>query len=398
MLHRCPKCLHPMAPGQGVPDTRLGAFGRGIGTDCNECGFQVPEGARMLWGASGSGDDPMRSLAGRIAGTFPIIIPLGGTAVLTAMLGAWAMRGTGLFAGTPMIPVAVACLFGVLFLLVAMARLLRPALRDLRSGFSANRSTWLVGHGSFEEWKHGGSGAAESRAVGPVLAVSVRVHSLGDTLRVTALAADASQLGPGAKPEALPEQLRRMQLPRVVLAGKPVVVMVGKTPTVQPQAVPPVTMLMHVPRGEPGFESAEAAARTVARTCLGTVPTRIPADDERLDGTSWTPPNWLHRLGAALGGPAPRGTAGTSAERWESDRNGLIAVSSTPDGLMSTALAIPAWTLRLLGPRVETTDHGTGESTVVLVSGDKQVRGMTVPRRGDEVSRAAAQVIANATA
>ena len=45
-----------------------------------------------------------------------------------------------------------------LFLLVAMARLLRPALRDLRSGFSANRSTWLVGHGSFEEWKHGGSG------------------------------------------------------------------------------------------------------------------------------------------------------------------------------------------------------------------------------------------------
>jgi hypothetical protein len=169
-----------MAPGEGVPDTRLGAFGRGIGTDCNECGFQVPEGARMLWGASGSGDDPMRSLAGRIAGTFPIIIPLGGMAVLTAMLGAWAMRGTGRFAGRPMIPVAIACLVGVLFLLFAMARLLRPALRDLRSGFSANRSTWLVGHGSFEEWKHGGPGAAESRAVGPVLAVSARVHSLGD--------------------------------------------------------------------------------------------------------------------------------------------------------------------------------------------------------------------------
>jgi len=72
---------------------------------------------------------------------------------------------------------------------------------------------------------------------------------------------------------------------------------------------------------------------------------------------------------------------GTSAERWESDRNGLIAVSTTPDG-----------------PRVETTDHGTGESTVVLVSGDTQVRGMTVPRRGDEVYRAAAQVIAAATA
>jgi hypothetical protein len=134
MLDRCPKCLHPMAPGEGVPDTRLGAFGRGIGTDCNECGFRVPEGARMLWGASGSGDDPMRSLAGRIAGTFPIIIPLGGMAVLTAMLGAWAMRGIGRFAGKPMIPVAVACLVGVLFLLFTMARLLRPALRDLRSG------------------------------------------------------------------------------------------------------------------------------------------------------------------------------------------------------------------------------------------------------------------------
>ncbi|MFM8641067.1 MAG: hypothetical protein ACKOEL_10585, partial [Planctomycetota bacterium] len=247
MLHRCPKCLHPMAPGEGVPTTRLGAFGRGTGTDCNECGFQVPEGARLLWGGSGAADDPGRTLAGRIVGTLPAILVLGALSVAVALLGIWAMRGIGRFAGRPMVPVAVACLVALLLTLWALARFVRPALRDLRSGFSANRSTWLLGPGSFQEWKHGGSGGAESRTVGQVLAISGRVHSLSDTLRVTALAADASRLGPGAEPEALPGQLRRMQLPRVVLAGKPVMVMVGKVPTVQPEAVPPVTMLMHVP-------------------------------------------------------------------------------------------------------------------------------------------------------
>lgn len=387
-----------MAAGEGVPSTRAGAFGRGTGTDCNECGFQVPEGARMLWGASGAADDPGRTVAGRVMGTAPAIVALSVVAVAFALLGAWAMRGIGRFAGRPMIPVAVACFVAIILPLIAIVRLLRPALRDLRSGFAANRSTWLVGGGSFQEWKYGGTEAAEARAVGPVLAISVRVHSLGDTLRVTALAADASQLGPGAEPAALPEQLRRMQLPTVYLQGKPVPVMVGKVVTVQPQAVPPVTMIMHVPRGEPGFEDAGAAVRTIARACLGTEPTRIPADGERLDGMSWTPPNWLQRLGAMLGGPASRGTTGMSNERWESDQHGLIAVASAGDKRTATALAIPATTLRSLGARVEATDHGTGQSTVALMSGDRTIRGLAVPGPSDKAYRAAVGVIAGATA
>ena len=73
-----------MAPGEGVPATRVGAFGRGIGTDCNECGFQVPEGVRMLWGGSGAADDPGRTVAGRITGTFPAIVALSVLAVACA--------------------------------------------------------------------------------------------------------------------------------------------------------------------------------------------------------------------------------------------------------------------------------------------------------------------------
>ena len=48
-MHRCPQCDYALGPIAGVPADRFGAFTAAV--HCPECGFEIPEGARMLVGS-----------------------------------------------------------------------------------------------------------------------------------------------------------------------------------------------------------------------------------------------------------------------------------------------------------------------------------------------------------
>lgn len=48
-MHRCPQCDYVLGPIAGVPADRFGAFTAAV--RCPECGFEIPEGARILVGS-----------------------------------------------------------------------------------------------------------------------------------------------------------------------------------------------------------------------------------------------------------------------------------------------------------------------------------------------------------
>jgi len=48
-MHRCPQCDYALGPIAGVPADRFGAFTAAV--HCPECGFEIPEGARILVGS-----------------------------------------------------------------------------------------------------------------------------------------------------------------------------------------------------------------------------------------------------------------------------------------------------------------------------------------------------------
>jgi len=313
--HRCARCLHPMAPGPGVPETRFGAFREGMAANCNECGWQVPAGSRMLCGGTSRADDP------RVGSTRRLLVSwlIGPASALAGLLlFVLAIQSLADASAARSNITGSVLLFGLAFACLALfvRNFVRPLWRGTPGAGKASRSTWLVGSGLFEEWKAAGPGIEGPRMGGPVLAATVIARntdpgSKEPTLDVTVHVIDGVHVSPDADAKDMLRMLLGLQRnpPRndvtpvqPVLHTPFVSVAQGQVRSVAMGAAlrPLPTIHMRLPAGEAGLEDAMAAARTIAWACIGER-TRDPAGALPCVTGASQPPMMLRRRRRAEG-------------------------------------------------------------------------------------------------
>lgn len=283
-MHRCARCLRPIAAGPGVPETRFGVFREGAACHCIECGWQVPAGSRMFCGGTSRADDPRKGTARRV-----LVSWLLGPASALAGLLILGITIVSLVGARPSVSDMPATLFGFLLACSCFAVFVRNFVRPLRRGTpgagKASRSTWLLGSGLFEEWKAAGPGIEGPRVGGPVLAAAVIVRntdpgSRHSCLDVTVHAIDGVHVSPDADARDMLGMLLGLQRNPPVNAVTPVQpassapyfsVTRGQVQGVAMGAMvgPLPTIHMRLPAGEAGLEDAMSAARTIACACMG---------------------------------------------------------------------------------------------------------------------------------
>jgi len=438
--HRCARCLHPMAAGPGVPTTRFGAFSEGMAANCNECGWQVPAGSRMFCGGTSRADDPRAGMTRRLLWSWLI----GPASALAGLLFLWgAIHSLGGDDATGSHITASAFLFGLAF--ACFALFVRNFVRPLRRGApvagKASRSTWLVGSGLFEEWKAAGPGIEGPRMGGPVLAAAVIVRhtdpgSKGSTLDVTVHAIDGVHVSPDADAKDMLGMLLGLQRnppSNAVTMVQPVVhapfvsIERGKAGSFAMGAAPgPLpTIHMRLTAGESGLEDAMAAARTIARACIGE---RAPEPAGALPCVTGAsePPTTLRRrrraenirrasvmilvtaasissllavlgifvldpgsalIGLLLGllalpvtllgsakllranAPTVSLRHGDPSKTWEASPDGLLSIEVSADRMQATALAVPIATLERAKADLEVAEESTWWRASLLAAG-----------------------------
>ena len=444
-MHRCPRCLHPVAPGPGVPRERFGAFTEGSGADCNECGTALAPGTRMLAGGSGRSDDPNRSLRSRwitgvVAGAPLALGALGFGWIAVRLFQRGGDSAAAVVGSLLLLAVAALCAWGLHRVAVV------PLMAAARGERIVGRSTWLVHRGGLEQWRSNPSGPPERRAAGTLLCVSVRARTRAagtpdESLVVTVHAAGSGSLEAlGASPGQLAATIGHLQQfePAFIGPAGRGLWLPGSMARL-PTAVPAPTLRMRLSTGEPGLENAATAVRTIALACLGADGTACGAEAAALEGTrdprrgrgmrrlahACLPvAAWAAALGSVAclvgggimlldsgGAPAftimffgpmacgfaaalcaagrtPAGGPDANSA-WHASAEGLIVVDADPGCADAVALGIPAATLAQLGPELAATDAGTGESTVAMRSGTSELKSITMRCPLDEALAAA---------
>ena len=454
-MHRCPKCMHPVAPGPGVPLERCGAFTAGHGADCNECGTAFPPGTRMLAGGSGQSDNPHVSLRSRW-----IVAVLAGVPLLIVMVGlGWfalrLMQSLGPTGGA-VVGALVTLVLAALCSWALYRTALVPIMSAVRGESMLARSTWLVGPDRFDRWKPAFPGSMSQDAGGRLVAVSVRAWTqaagTADARLMVALhAADRASVDAlGAHAGTVPVMLRGLQgeRPTFVSAGRGVqlphpLAAVPVNPLHLPRTIEPPALRMRLVPGEPGLEDAAAAARTIAFACMGADRSAGNAAGEPLVGTKWpsrgrawrslarialpiaTAAAVIGTVASFLAGCAMMwngGGAGTfmlvllsplvgaaaivrlsarrtpivgadAASTWEAPGGSLVAVDSDPDRNRAIALAVSASALRTIEPVLSARSAGDGESTVTFSAGGVALGSITVRQPAGDALTAARRLV-----
>ena len=438
-LFRCPQCMHPVAPGPGVPTDQLGPFTAGVGADCNECGTAFPPGTRLLVGGSGASDDPHRSvgyrwLVGVLVGVPTAIGAFGLGWLALALLG----RANGI--GGMVVGVAL-CLGGAIFCVTVLYRkVVLPLLVTARGGSVHNRSAWLVGGEHFDRFRPTITNAIAREAAGPLLGVAARSWtrrpgSGAPEHFVTMHAVDGASLRKVATPGMLPRMLWNLLQREPAFLGPPGAGTNLGQPVMRPRnttVVPAPTLTMRIAGDGPGSGDAARTVRSLARACIGEADA---AGEARMAVSGATRPSsgvlasvlgefgtllatvLLVVAGAAclvfgamkmvsdnpgLGFPImmfgsiacikvaavlqseARPFIGfKSTTRWEASDAGLLLVDATKDGRKALALGIPARTLATIAPTLARTDEGDGECTVKLVCGEVIIKQITLAQPPD---------------
>jgi hypothetical protein len=438
-LFRCPQCMHPVAPGPGVPTDQLGPFTAGVGADCNECGTAFPPGTRLLVGGSGASDDPHRSvgyrwLVGVLVGVPTAIGAFGLGWLALALLG----RANGIGG---MVVGAALCLGGAIFCVTVLYRkVVLPLLVTARGGSVHNRSAWLVGGEHFDRFRPTITNAITREAAGPLLGVAARSWtrrpgSGAPEHFVTMHAVDGASLRKVATPGMLPRMLwNLLQREPAFLGPSGAGTNLGQ-PVMRPRnttVIPAPTLTMRIAGDGPGSGDAARTVRSLARACIGEADA---AGEARMAVSGATRPSsgvlasvlgefgmllatvLLVVAGAAclvfgamkmvsdnpglgflimffgsiacimvaavLQSKARPFIGFKSTTRWEASDAGLLLVDATKDGRMALALGIPARTLATIAPTLARTDEGDGECTVKLVCGEVIIKQITLAQPPD---------------
>ena len=432
-LFRCPQCMHPVAPGPGVPIDQLGPFTAGVGADCNECGTAFPPGTRMLVGGSGKSDDPHRSVGYRWLVGVLVGVP---TAIGAFGLGWLALALFGRANGSGGVVVGAAlCLGGAIFCMTVLYRkVVSPLLVTARGGSVHNRSAWLVGGEHFDRFRPTITNAIAREAAGPLLGVAARSWTRRPSSGapehfVTMHAVDGASLRKVATPGMLPRMLwNLLQREPAFLGppGAPTILGQHVTRLPKPTVIPAPALTMRIAGGGPGSVDAARIVRSLARACIGEADA---AGEARMAVSGATRPSsgalasvlgefgmllatvLLVVAGAAclvfgamkmvsdnpglgfsimmFGSLACIGVAAVlqskarpfigfkSTTRWEASDAGLLLIDATKDGRKALALGIPARTLAAIAPALARMDEGDGECTVQLVSGEVVIKQIT---------------------
>ena len=438
-LFRCPQCMHPVAPGPGVPTDQLGPFTAGVGADCNECGTAFPPGTRLLVGGSGASDDPHRSvgyrwLVGVLVGVPTAIGAFGLGWLALALLG----RANGI--GGMVVGMAL-CLGGAIFCVTVLYRkVVLPLLVTARGDSVHNRSAWLVGGEHFDRFRPTITNAITREAAGPLLGVAARSWtrrpgSGAPEHFVTMHAVDGASLRKVATPGMLPRMLWNLLQREPAFLGPPGAATILGQPVMRPPkptVIPAPTLTMRIAGGGPGSVDAARTVRSLARACIGEADA---AGEARMAVSGATRPSsgvlasvlgefgtllatvLLVVAGAAclvfgamkmvsdnpglgflimmfgsiacimvaavLQSKARPFIGFKSTTRWEASDAGLLLVDATKDGRKALALGIPARTLATIAPTLARTDEGDGECTVQLVCGEVIIKQITLAQPPD---------------
>lgn len=442
-LLRCPQCMHPVAPGPGVPTEPLGRFAEGIGADCNECGTVFPPGTRLIVGGSGTSDDPHRSLRNRWTMGVLVGIPTAIGAVGLGWVAFHAFRGAR--GSNGMVIVAVICLVGAIACATALYRKAIMPLRVAASGRTVNnRSAWLVGGEHFLRFSPKTADTVAIEDAGRLLGVSVRSwrrrHGTPEHF-VAMHAVDSLTLGKAGSPDSLPRMLRNLLQTRPAFLGpatQPRSPMGGPS---RPKTLPAPALKLRIAGSDPASTDEATTVRTLARACMGEADA---AGEARLAISGATHPSGkalallLAGLGVLVGKALlvvaavaclvfgtmkmvsdggdgsgfgimfgvplvcimaasllntlfQTGIGIGATTRWEASDTGLLIVDTAKDGRQALALGIPARTLARIAPSLACSDEGDGECTVQLACGEVIIKQITLKRSPgaalDEVKR-----------
>jgi hypothetical protein len=358
-----------MAPGEGVPDTRLGAFGGGIGTDCNECGFQVPEGARMLWGGHGGRttwlvrrgrfDRLTRRRGGSTASRS------GGPVTAVAVSVRTERRGAG--SGT--LAVVVHALDRARERDHAAPEAFIAAIRGMQA-WSEGRTLWND--------LHDRRPAQVDLSLPPTLRLRIPRGEVGFENAHAAALTIARAFIDDSPTGAVRERERLGGGPdREASTWGPGLKRVG---SIAFGGLALLAFTLCAPGAVIGLLGKDRDAVLVGLTLLVT---------GALLGSSMLGLGWAFRR--AVDDGLQRSTG---AEHWEADEHGFVASSSWSDGRRAFALGIPAASMERLAPCIETSEGAPGDVIAWLVSRHLRIRGIALPGPAPRARAEAERVLA----